>query len=166
MNISQALKLKNRLAGEITRLKDRMISCNSRKEGENKTYDAMSVLTEVLRRIDDIATVKGSISLANAGIQGEGFSGTDNPGPKDIFLMAEFRGLISSLRQMSCKEGTYLESVGYSSESSTIQYKCDISQSKADSAIKDLERQINDIQDSLDRFNATTEIPGLDNIKI
>lgn len=90
LNLAQALKRKNRLAGEIARLKPIVKRENSRKESTPARADVRGTYTTMVETARQLAALKGAISTANAAATepGRGIYGKLN-------LQAELRGLIS-----------------------------------------------------------------------
>jgi len=95
VSLSQALKHKNRLAGEIARLRAIVERENSRKDSQPARADVCSVFEESVERARELAALKGTIASANAGVTdaARGIYGKLN-------LEAELRGLIAFLKEL------------------------------------------------------------------
>ena len=69
MKIAKALKLKNRLAGEISRLKGIVQAKNVREATQKEVYDVKRIATvDLINVIDDLVLVKTVIAMSNAAI--------------------------------------------------------------------------------------------------
>ncbi len=80
----------------------------------------------------------------------------NTPVLENIFLMSELKSMTQSLKKMDCTEGKSNRD-RYRLESESFKTS-EISLVKRNETIKELEGRIEEIQDSLDFFNATTQI--------
>ena len=145
MKLANALKQKNKLAGEVAQLKELLAGQNSRSTKQKFDYDNRQVLADLRSRIDDLVKVKAAIGAANAEIY-----------PK-IFRLAELKGLVSTLRGLPAKEGVYAESLGYW-QSVEVEYVAQLKKAEVDQLAAELETEIQGLQDALDEFNFTHSI--------
>jgi len=67
-NLAQALKHKNRLAGEIARAREIVQRENSRKESQAARADVHAVFDQCVAQSRELAAFKGAIAAANAGV--------------------------------------------------------------------------------------------------
>lgn len=144
MTIKQALKLKNKLIktiGENTKL---MQEYNSIEVGNERPYSSTELLDKISEDTKELAKLKTKIHIANT------------PVLEDIFLMSELKSMAQSLKKMDCTEGKSNRD-RYRLESESIKTS-EISLVKRNETIKELEARIEEIQDRLDLFNATTQI--------
>jgi hypothetical protein len=144
MTIKQALKLKNKLIktiGENTKL---MQEYNSIEVGNERPYSSTELLGKISEDTKELAKLKTKIHIANT------------PVLEDIFLMSELKSMAQSLKKMDCTEGKSNRD-RYRLESESIKTS-EISLVKRNETIKELEARIEEIQDRLDLFNATTQI--------
>ncbi|MCE9560767.1 MAG: hypothetical protein K8U57_01805 [Planctomycetes bacterium] len=142
INLAKALKLKNRLAGRITKLTQTAQLYNSTQEGAEQ-IDVRAAYTEradLVRRLTDL---KHAITQANAPIQ------------KDIFALAEMKAEVTLLAGLNTKHGTVIE--GYPT-SGAVSYIAQFRKGEVDAMTTALETRIDALQDKLDTFNATTTI--------
>jgi len=155
ISLAQALKQKNRLAGEVARLRQIVERENSRKESKPARADVRQVFDESVARSRELAALKGAIAAANAGVVvgGQGIYGKLN-------LQAELRGLISFLKELSTKEGEEVERVGFLSrdEASRAVYVATIKRDEVDRSVGTYQAEIERLQDEIDEFNAATRI--------
>ena len=144
MTIKQALKQKNKLIktiGENTKL---MQEYNSIEVGNERPYSSVELLAQISEYTKELAKLKTKIHIANT------------PVLEDIFLMSELKSMAQSLKKMDCTEGKSNRD-RYRLESESVKTS-EISLVKRNEVIKEMEARIEEIQDRLDVFNATTEI--------
>ena len=155
INLAQALKQKNRLAGESTRLREIVKRENSRKESTPARADVRASFNELVATSRQLAVLKGAISTANAGAleSARGIYGKLN-------LQAELRGLIAFLGEVPTKEGEEVERVGFLSrdEASKVNFVAEIKRDEVDRLKREFQREIEVLQDEIDEFNAATRI--------
>lgn len=154
-NLAQALKQKNRLAGEVARGREIVQRENSRKESRPARADVRTVFEENLAQMRTLAACKGAIAAANAGVVtgDQGIYGQLN-------LQAELRGLITFLKGLNTKEGEEVERVGFLSrdEASRTIYVATITRDEVDRLVATYQAEIEQLQDEIDEFNAATRI--------
>ena len=144
MTIKQALKQKNKLIktiGDNTKL---MQEYNSIEVGNERPYSSVELLAQISEYTKELAKLKTKIHIANT------------PVLEDIFLMSELKSMAQSLKKMDCTEGKSNRD-RYRLESESVKTS-EISLVKRNEVIKEMEARIEEIQDRLDVFNATTEI--------
>jgi hypothetical protein len=155
ISLAQALKQKNRLAGEVARLRQIVERENSRKESKPARAEVRKVYDQSVALSRDLAALKGAIAAANAGVVvgGQGIYGKLN-------LQAELRGLIVFLKALDAKEGEEMERVGFLSrdEASRTVYVAEIKRDEIDRNITAFQTEIERLQDEIDEFNAATRI--------
>jgi hypothetical protein len=154
-NLAQALKQKNRLAGEIARDREIVQRENSRKESQAIRADVRTVFEQSVARSRELAAFKGAIAAANAGVL---------TGDRGIYvklnLQAELRGLIVFLKALNTKEGEDLERVGFLTRDEAVRtlYLATITRDEVDRLVAAHQAEIEQLQDEIDEFNATTRI--------
>ena len=144
MTIKTALKQKNKLIktiGENTKL---MQEYNSIEVGNERPYSSNELLIKITQDTKELAKLKTKIHIANT------------PVLEDIFLVSELKSMAQSLKKMDCTEGKSNRD-RYRLESESFKTS-EISLVKRNEIIKGLEARIEEIQDKLDVFNATTQI--------
>ena len=144
MTIKQALKQKNKLIKQIGENTKLMQEYNSIEVGNERPYSSNELLVEITKDTKELAKLKTKIHIANT------------PVLEDIFLMSELKSMTQSLKKMDCTEGKSNRD-RYRLESESIKTS-EISLVKRNETIKELEARIEEIQDRLDLFNATTQI--------
>lgn len=142
MTIKQALKEKNKIVTEIKSLYDVARSYNSIEEGNPRRYSVKGSLERANELTKKLVELKTKIHRANAPVYDK------------IFLMAELKMRAKLIKTMGCEEGKVNERYG-----SIVSVKeVEINVSERDQIVKDLELEIEKLQDILDVHNATTSI--------
>ena len=155
ISLAQALKQKNRLAGEVARLRQIVERENSHKESNPSRADVRRTFEEIVIRSRELAALKGSIAAANAGV----VSGSQGIYGK-LNLQAELRGLIAFLKGLSTREGQEVERLGFMArgEDPRVVYVAEIRRDEVDRHGVAYQREIEALQDEIDEFNAVTRI--------
>ena len=144
MTIKQALKQKNKLIKQIGENTKLMQEYNSIEVGNERPYSSIILLAKISEDTKKLANLKSKIHIANT------------PVLEDIFLMSELKSIAQSLKKMDCTEGKSNRD-RYRLESESVKTS-EISLVRRNETIKELETRIEEIQDRLDVFNATTQI--------
>ena len=144
MTIKQALKQKNKLIKQIGENTKLMQEYNSIEVGNERPYSSIILLAKISEDTKELANLKSKIHVANT------------PVLEDIFLMSELKSIAQSLKKMDCTEGKSNRD-RYRLESESVKTS-EISLVRRNETIKELETRIEEIQDRLDVFNATTQI--------
>jgi len=166
MKLSKMLKLKNRLAGEVAKLKGLVPTLNVVEDNRHHEYDIEIKLEEMQVRLEELALLKTVIALANAGVAGVTEEMASRSQWYKIFLLAELRGLAEMLRSIPVKNGIFKEQIGFQGDAVEKNYVSFLNQVNIDSRVKDCERRIDDIQDAVDAYNAKTGNAVVDDIDI
>jgi hypothetical protein len=144
MTIKQALKQKNKLIKQIAENTKLMQQYNSVEVGNQRPYSTITLLDQIMEDTMELSSLKARIHTANA------------PVLEKIFWMAEMKSVIAALKKMDCTEGKSNKD-RYRMESELV-LTSEISLVERNERIKSLESKIEEIQDTLDHFNAVTEI--------
>jgi hypothetical protein len=142
MNVSQALKQKNKLVIELKKQYQIAQKFNSQEEGNIRRYSVQDALDKAVELTLALTDLKTKIHLANAPVYDK------------IFRMAELKNRIKELRKIPTEEGK-TES-RFSSVVSVKEVEVNIAQ--LDAIVQTLEARIEEIQAELDIHNATTNI--------
>ena len=142
MNVSQALKQKNKLIVELKKQYQIAQKFNSQEEGNIRRYSVQNALDRAVELTMELTDLKTKIHLANSPVYDK------------IFRMAELKNRIKELRKIPTEEGK-AES-RYSSVVSVKEVEINIAQ--LDEMVQTLEARIEEIQAELDVHNATTQI--------
>ena len=146
MNLAQALKQKNRLAGELVRQQQILQRENARRSDSVSSVDRDVVYQKILGISDDLGELKGKITQANVNIY------------PALERMAELKARIAFIQGLQKREGEEVVFVGRDQEQVKYQWDSYINQETCDETVADLQEQINDLQDEVDAYNATTEV--------
>lgn len=159
MKLAKALKLKNRLAGEVTRLKRIIQVHNSRDTIQEAIYDVERTYGDLHKAIHKLILVKTAIACANAGkICKDEDSYTKTP-YWNIFEMAELKGVIETLRATNAKNGQFIEGSRFGEDSvRTTNYQATFKQLDLDKLVLFTEERIDQCQNVLDAHNATCDV--------
>jgi len=141
MNISKALKEKNRMAGEITTVRNIIIRENARRTDQPRKVDVIEKQAELMALTEKLASLKGKIALASAPIVG------------NLAKMEELKGLISFYDSLPVREGKEKDHYGNETE-----WKSAIPRHETDSLKTILQQELNRLQDEVDDFNGRTQI--------
>ena len=144
MTIKQALKQKNKLVKNIAENTKLMQQHNSVEVGNQRPYSTQMLYEEIQKDTQELASLKAKIHIANT------------PVMQSIFWMSEMKSTNAALKKMDCTEGKSNRD-RYRMESEVV-LTSEISLVNRNREIKLLESEIEEIQDKLDTFNATTEI--------
>ncbi len=142
MNLAKALKVKNKKIAEYNKTLQKVMAYNSYEVSSKKDYNAKELLQLAETQLSEYVALKTAIHAASQPVRDK------------IFLIGELKSLLGRIQGLSTNEGTVKDR--YSSE--TLTYASDITLLEKDAKIEALEKQIEEIQDALDYFNATTEV--------
>ena len=145
MKLYKALKLRKNLVGEITKLKQQIKEKNSYLEGSKngEKFSVEEAYKELMSKIEELTSLKFVINEANREIQAQ------------IYLLGEYKALISFLNEMSVVEGTQVS--GYSDKITT--YVVQFDEEKRNGIVRKFQTIVDAIQEELDEYNFNTEIP-------
>lgn len=147
MNIAQALKLKNRLAGELVRKQQILERENARRSDVVSKVDREAVWNEIVDLSDKLGELKSRITQANVAIY------------PSLERMAELKSRIALIERLNKREGEEVTFIGRDNEKLTYTWDSFINQERADDEVAQLQDEINDLQDKVDAYNATTQLP-------
>jgi len=142
MKVSKALKMKNKLAGDVAKLKRRFLMSNSKQEGVVYDYDADAVYEELISKTQELIDLKTRINASNTMIQDK------------IYRISELKGLVELWNGVPTKSGTFPKNYGDGDNVFTSTF----SQKDADAKISELEKQIDELQDEIDQHNYTIDL--------
>lgn len=148
MNIHQGLKEKNRLAGLVKQLDERIKNNTRWVVGNTPSYNLGELLEQREKVVSDLNSLKVKISVATAPIVGK------------ILEMSEKKSYVALLKALDLSSGVDDDRHGrrYSLSTTTLEYVSAISERDRDELVDQLQDEISKIQDELDSFNATVVI--------
>jgi hypothetical protein len=143
MNITKALKRKNKLIAEIRKEWQKVEQYNQMSEGQVRPYDIGKSYGLYLQLKQDLVELKSKIHLANAKVY------------HLIFEMSEIKETLEQVKNLRCETGA----VRFNSyDKETQQMTSIISVQHRDEQVRILENRLEEIQDLLETHNATTNI--------
>jgi len=141
ISIAKALKVKNRLAGRLTKASEDIKTFNSVLPSQQGRADVLALVELRKRLAEAMIVIKTALSEAARPIR------------RDLFQLAELKGELQLLSNLDTTHGArVLEFYG---SSSVQDYVATLKKADVDKATRALERQIDDLQDRIDQFNAT-----------
>ncbi len=143
MNLSKALNEKNRLARKIREIQNKIENHNSYIKGSTPVYDIKQLLKELEASINDLTALKTKIQHANQPVQDK------------IFRLAELKSFATFLRKLKIKEGKVLDD-RWNAE--VTEWESNLGTIDKDKLLEDTEKEIDNIQVELDKFNFETKI--------
>ena len=146
MKTAKALKLKNQLAGDVAKLKERLAQQNSRPAKQKFDYDNRQVLSELRAKVDELVRVKAAVAAANTPIYDQ------------IFRLAELKGLVTTLNGLDTKAGVFSEGSALSMSSREVEYVAQLGKVDIDGLVAELNLEIQALQDALDEANHTRSV--------
>jgi len=144
MNLAKALKHKNQLVGEINKLRTIVQSENVQLNSNKSRFDVPQAYAEYEQKLAELVDLKAALAVANADIW------------KTIFTVVELKGQIAFLQQVGTREGTFEE--GAYGQKLTNVYTPALNAKYVQDEILRLEKQIVDLQDTVDAYNHQTTI--------
>lgn len=147
MKLYKALKLRKKLVGEITQLKSKIQEKNSYLVGSlnPEKYNVPKLYEELLDKIDQLTGLKFAINEANRDIQSR------------IYVLSEYKALIAFWNGVSTTEG--LQDSGRFGSDTLREYRCQVDEETRSKYIADFQKRIDAIQEEIDTYNYTTDIP-------
>ena len=141
MNLTKALKHKKKLVKQIDEMYIRFSKFNSTEKG-SVGYDAGEAFENWISLTDQLIDLKTKIHIANAGIASK------------IFKLGELKNMAAKLRNVSTQEGVVKDR--YSDV--TNEYVAYMGLFSRDTLLKELENQIETLQEEIEAYNALTMI--------
>lgn len=155
MNIAQALKTKNRIIGEMNKLFSFVEKHNvsHRKAGSDRTLTSTGATPESVKETFDnylnltkkLIALKASIQVASS------------PVASKLVEMAEAKSLLSKIHAIPVRESVSIEG-GYGKETYEVEYSSAITEKAQIEKVEEAQNTINNLQDEIDAFNATTQV--------
>ncbi len=147
INLAKALKVKNSLISEINRSKAIFARENSRKEGSTSKVDRELLWDEISIKTQQLITLKGQIATANIGIY------------PTLAQMEEAKSSISWLQQLNTTDGKVVEHSRFGSAPAVeTNFSACFTQDAVDRNVGEFQKIIENAQDVVDAYNATTHI--------
>ena len=146
MKLSQALKIKNRLAGEIAQ-KQQILQRENARRNDNVTADIREETYNQIRKLsDELGELKAKICKANIGIYAK------------LERMAEMKAHIAFITNLPKREGQDIQLFGRDQEKVIYTWDSFIPQQKCDTMVAELQQKIGAFQDEIDIYNSSIDL--------
>ena len=149
MKLHKALKLRKKLVGDIARLKIQIQTKNSYSEGSlnAEKYNVNALYLLLQEKINQLIGLKYAINEANREIQA------------NIYTISEYKALIAFWNEVSVVEGLQISGhFGYS-EAKPVNFKVQIDEATRNQMVAEFQKKVDALQEEIDTFNYTTDIP-------
>lgn len=146
MNISKALKVKNRLVGEVNRLQEILRRENSRRNDNPSTVNVETISGELLDARQKLVLLKGAINQASSPVSAK------------LANLAESKNAINFYNSLPTREGEELTLIGSNREKLAYQWTAYLNKQGIDDLVQAIQDDINATQDEIDTFNAQTQV--------
>ncbi len=146
MNISKALKVKNRLVGEVNRLQEILRRENSRRNDNPSTVNVEETASNLESTRIKLIALKGAINKASSPIS------------EKLAMLGEIKNQINFYNSLPTREGEEVTLVGSNREKLSYQWNAFFNKEKVDLFVKTKQDVINATQDEIDTFNAQTQV--------
>jgi hypothetical protein len=146
MKLAKALKEKNRLVGEIVRIKSIIERDNSRNVKSPAKTDCATLWVELNDTVQKLTNIKTAIFKANIGIYSK------------IVTMGELKAKAQWIKTLNTKDGAEEVSNYRNDSTKTEHYVAHVKQEDVDRLTIEIQAQIVELQDELDEYNATVNI--------
>lgn len=140
LSLSKALKVKNRLAGRLAKVNTTIAHYNCTVDGRRNEVDVAELDKQRSALSAALINLKTAIYEANKGIY------------RAINQLGEKKGDIDFLNGLNTKHGSELSYQG-----TIVTYVSVIQKQEVDKRVKQLEKEIDDLQDQIDKYNAEPE---------
>lgn len=144
IKLHTALKLKNRLAGEVARLQQVLARENSRRADNPSKVDRAVADTALQTARNKLVAIKSAISAANVLIY------------PTLARMEETKSALSFYQGLNTREG--IETMFTHTGNIDLMHTAYLNREAVDVLVAKLQDDINALQDSVDAYNASTTI--------
>ena len=146
MKLAKALKEKNRLVGEVTRIKSLIERSNSRNVKSSTKTDCAALWFDFEETVRKLVNIKTAIFKANIGIYSK------------IVTMGELKTKAQWIKTLNTKDGAEEISNFRSEVTKTEHFVAHIKQEDVDRLTVEIQATIVALQDEIDEYNATHNI--------
>lgn len=145
ISLSKALKVKNRLAGRLAATTSTISVYNSVVRGRHGEVQVAELDKYRAELVNALVDLKTAIMEGNTGVY------------RLLNVLEEKKSEVAYLQGLNTRHGT---EPGYQGQ--TIEYVAVISKSDVDKRVKQLEKEIDELQDKIDAYNADGERLSID----
>lgn len=146
MNISKALKVKNRLIGEVNRLQELIKRENSRRNDNSSLVNVGETVSQLETTREKLISLKGAINKASSLLS------------EKLAALVETKAQINFYNSIPSREGEELTLIGSNREKLSYMWVAYLNREKLDAKVVELQKKTNDLQDEIDNFNAQTQV--------
>jgi len=145
MNIAKALKVKNRLIGEVTKLQEIVRRENSRRNDNTSKVDVAAMLCQLDDTREKLIQLKAAIAIASAAIS------------EKLVRLSEKKTYVNWIDSLPTRDGKEKVALG-TKEVETYEWKAYYNRQALDELVIGERKAIEKLQDEVDEFNAKTTI--------
>jgi len=145
INLAKALKLKNSIIRELNSLKSILARENSRLSTSTSTVDRESIWSQIREKTSHLVLLKSKITTANIGIY------------PVLAEMEETKSIISYIQTLNTQDGLE-KTFDYHRNEVMNEYNAYIKRSQVDEMVASYQKTLENLQDQVDTYNATTQI--------
>lgn len=146
MSLKRALRLKNKMVETVNNLKTKITTFNRVTKANQFRDDVQRLFNELMAARDNLIQIKTAIAIASSTIR------------NFIVEMGELRDHLTFLRSINTDDSSVEEHPYRLEPAKEIQYKVALTYGYIENAIKATQTRIDEIQDKIDEYNATTMI--------
>lgn len=146
MTIARALKEKNRVAGKLSAIRNRIYYENSKADGDKRDFDVNALVSVEKELQDRLIAIKKAIAVINAGIAFE------------LVRLAEIKSEIEWWKTIPTKAGTFTENGYRDNPPREIIFTAVVSSQDIYQKVEALQTEAESLQDRIDEYNASTKI--------
>jgi len=142
LTLAKCLKVKNRLTGRLSEVQSDIQCYNSVLEEQAGKVDIKALLERRGQIVESLVDLKTRLMKANTPIQG------------DLIRQGELKGTVQFLQGIQTRDG--VERHGY--QNTEVKYVAVLKKQDLDNQRRELEKEIDAIQDKVDAFNHQTRL--------
>jgi hypothetical protein len=143
ITLAKALKVKNRLTGRLAKVQADIQTYNSVPEGQANQVNVPALLKTREELVEALVHLKTAINDANREVQ------------RDIYLLAEKKAMAQFLGGLNTRHGPQPAVYPNTTE---VQYVAALKKADVDARMARLEKEIDQLQDTLDHFNHVRKV--------
>lgn len=145
MNIPKALKVKNRLVGNVTKLQEIVKRENSRRSDNTSTVNVEHTIASLTAERVKLTSLKAAIAVASAPIS------------LKLSQLSETKTYINWLTALPTRDG--IEKVAFGAkEVEDYEWKAYYTRAKLDEELNLEQQKVNALQDEVDEYNTKTQV--------
>ena len=142
ITLAKTLKLKNRLAGRLSKVQTDIELYNSTLKDNEKTVDVPALVQLRRQLVDSLIELKHKLFEANVGIQ------------RKLITLGELKAELVWMQGLNTRNGVERHSY----QNTAVEYFAVIKKADVDSRSKEIEALIDTLQDEIDNYNYTKKI--------